>query len=494
MSHLSLFRAALLPVLLLLAPLAHSAPQEGVEPLSEERVLALAEEARVAVAAHFDMKPEEFEVPVRVVGIAELTESLEKDLEPQLKVLSGGEVTPEQLQQAASATAVVLYARYSYWSDEIMVCPRNFVRMAGLGDPLLGSEGVMRAALVHEFVHVHDGRRHGLGRCFHTLSTADALQGLSALAEGHAQYAARRVCAANGWTESFERLTASIGNPASLSEDELAAMSDAVVNAQIRFYYSDGERFVTEVVAERGEGAVESLFQSPPADAVVILEPRWYLDPASRPVSDLDPDAALDRFAELAIGEEFQAQRMTLHSKQLRAALIGMSEDRIERFLATTQQIEAQLGWSKEVTGRMRHGILFEFGTAGEALEGVHFERALIEYKDELMREGAVRVVRAEYRDLTLPGGLRGFLADRTLATGELEIPSRTVVLARGPAMIELLSHADEISNEELVDWAVAVLAAAHGEAPEPDEQPEEQPEEPQPEEKAAEAVGAAGA
>lgn len=109
-------------------------------------------------------------------------------------------------------------------------------------------------------------------------------------------------------------------------------------------------------------------------------------------------------------------------------------------------------------------------------------------------REGAVRVVRAEYRDLALPGGLRGFLADRTLATGELEIPSRTVVLARGPAMIELLSHADEISNEELVDWAVAVLAAAHGEAPEPDEQPDEQPEEPQPEEKAAEAVGAAGA
>lgn len=494
MSPRDLLRAALLPVLLFLAPLAHSAPQEELQEPSEERVLALAEEARVAVAAYFGQEPGEFEVPVRVVGLTELTRSLEEDIEPQLQVISGGEVTPKQLQQAASATAVATYARYSYWADEILVCAQNFVRMARRGDPLLGSEGVLRAALVHEFVHVHDGRRHGLGRCFHTLGTVDELQGLSALAEGHAQYAARRVCAANGWTEPFERLSASIGNPATRSEDELAAMSDAAVNAQIRFYYADGERFVAEVVAERGEGAVESLFQSPPADPVVILEPRWYLDPASRPVSDLDPDAALDRFVELAMSEEFQGQRVTLHPRQLRAALTGIGEARTDRFLATMQRVEAHLGWGKEVASRMRQAVLFEFGTGGEALDGVHFERALIEYKDGLMREGAVRVVRAEYRDLSLPGGLRGLLADRTLAVGEQEIPSRTVALVRGTAMVELLSHHEEVSNEELVGWAVAMLAAAHGEAPEPGEQPEEQPEEPQPEEEAAEAVGAAGA
>ena len=69
--------------------------------------------------------------------------------------------------------------------------------------------------------------------------------------------------------------------------------------AQLSFWYEEGERFFLAVYAAKGEEGVRAVFQAPPTESVLISQPGWYLDPATRPTAEFDLEERLGTVIEL---------------------------------------------------------------------------------------------------------------------------------------------------------------------------------------------------
>ncbi|QDU66584.1 hypothetical protein [Engelhardtia mirabilis] len=444
-------------------PPAASAPVADAERARDPELLALIEQARLAVAARYGEQQRAEPVAVKIVDRDRLVATMTVDLGPQMRMqFEDEEVAANQARSFAETIGFAVLARYCWTEQAILVCPENFDFMAELfEDESLTDDGILRAVLVHEFVHANDSRTHDLAEFLNSSSDVDALHARNAVIEGHAQRVARAVCADQGWSAGFLQFTDLIDAVPPGIDDPIARMTMEVAAQSFAFAYYDGERLVDAVAAARGQEGIEALFSSPPRSPIEVLRPDWYLDPSLRPASEIDLERGLDRFVELVVQEGQREQRLNLLPSQVRAIFAGLPELQVRRFQEAMIECRLVVATDPEQPGAMRSIGLFQFGTAGEALAGLALERALLKFRDEQMAEGPIHIAESEYLEIALEGGERGLAAMKTVETPIDSLEVTTVLLVNGPLLVEVSAVFAPEEHNVLAEWGRATLEAA---------------------------------
>ncbi|MEM8712720.1 MAG: hypothetical protein AAGG01_17350 [Planctomycetota bacterium] len=436
---------------------------------SDARLLELADVARGLVAGHYGETVEQLDTPVKIVSRHRLRIGLIKDLHAQCSVQVAPRHVNAMTKQLAESYSMALLARYAFADGEIQVCPENIERLGVVLEiPELTTEESLTAVLVHEFVHARDALQSELAKFVASATSADELQTRSAVLEGHAQWVTRKIV--NGLEDGpgslksgFEHFTAAITAVPEGIEDPAQKLQASIAAQSFGFAYVDGERFVEAIAAARGPEGVQGLFTAPPNDPLVILQPDWHLDPSLRPESKVDATAGLDRFEEIAVPEDFAANRQTLMVGQLRASLAGLDEAMIEEFVTHLVKSELLIASIPTDPNQMLTVGLLEFDSAGGALAALRTQSALLEYRDSQFAGGGVRIESAEYTPWNPDAETRGMIAQKVVQAGSETIPVLTVVALRGALMIEL-SIIGEVDEEEAAKrWALETLEAATG-------------------------------
>ncbi|HEX8969658.1 MAG TPA: hypothetical protein VF937_17375 [Chloroflexota bacterium] len=213
-----------------------------------------------------------------------------------------------------------------------MYSPENEVRVMSSGWPLGWREQIV---LAHEFDHALQDQHFGLSTLTDDLLHAfparnsDAAWALSALVDGEADFTARQWADRHLETGSFD----------TLRSDQQQRDSDAgvpaLLEAQIRYPYWEGERFAASAYDQGGWPAVNSLFSRAPVSSRQVLHPDAYWAELTPTTVDAPNTAALaargwaplleDTFGEIglrAILEPF------IGSQQATACVAGWSGDR----------------------------------------------------------------------------------------------------------------------------------------------------------------------
>ncbi|NOT32095.1 MAG: hypothetical protein HOP15_16735, partial [Planctomycetes bacterium] len=197
------------------------------------------------------------------------------------------------------------------------------------------------------------------------------------------------------------------------------------------------------------------------------FHPAWYLDPSQRPAVLFDLEPALTRFAARFPETEWSAQRMSLQSAQIEAALALLPPEtvqRVSRALRASRAISLQPSAAPD--SKMVVLAAMEFESAAAALDYLDAARALADLKAEHMQSGPLRILASERSELARPD-LSGFLARIRMRNGAFEFEMKTLDAARGSVVVETVFSAEPIEDaalaalgSELLD-AVARLADA---------------------------------
>jgi hypothetical protein len=103
---------------------------------------------------------------------------------------------------------------------------------------------------------------------------------------------------------------------------------------------------------------------------------------------------------------------------------------------------------------------LFEFGTAADAAAYLAAYERMQHGRDEMMKEGVIRIVSSDYEPLTPPAP-DGLLVTKRVATPVL-VDVAVVCATRGPLAVELMAVGlSDWDGERLLDAAIAALEEA---------------------------------
>lgn len=432
----------------LLALAQVAAAQEAV---TAERVRAAYADACAAVASTLAFRPEPA-LELRFVEPAELAARVAEENLPLVRLRQSDPARAEaEARQLGAAFAQLAFAKYAWSTRELLVLSGQWELQAErLDRPEMCDDGTLRAVLVHELVHARDDAEFGLSAVLQQADSNDATSALNALIEGHAQFLARRVCAAAGWTEGFEAFTGAIGAlPESTAElDEFTRTILRVQSAALTSAYHQGERFVAALEAAGGPERVARAFREPPRDGETIAHPEWYLDPGTRPRVLYDAEPALAHFAARFPAEVWSAQRLSLAPAQIEAALALLPRETVASVVGTLRASRLiSLQPSAAPGSKVVALVVMEFEGAAGAQAYLAAARELGRRKDELMKEGQVRVLGSRTTELEAPG-VDGFLVRRQMKNGALTFEAITLDAARGTLVLETVFSGEAIADE----------------------------------------------
>lgn len=307
---------------------------------SEEELVAMGAEAFALVKQSY--KTELESVTFRFGTAEEIAEILKEENIPVMaRTLPEGteqEVIEKTAEQFSESLSDALLAKFSLGENEVLVNLEGFFKMEEeLGLTGLASYEVLRAVLVHESVHAIDDAEFSLAKVEELIVDVDSSQTVNALIEGHAQFWSRRVCAAHDMTAAFERFSSAIGFVPE-TDDPVVALVMATYAAQMTFWYGEGERFFLAVHDAKGLEGVRGVFQAPPTESVLISQPDWYLDPASRPAAEFDLEERLAVILDLSSQKGRTMTKMKLLKPQIAAALALLPEVEVESVLAELEE------------------------------------------------------------------------------------------------------------------------------------------------------------
>ena len=449
-----------------IAPVASSQcsiEQEDVDAAFQDALIAVQEELGIEIP----------DLAARLAEQQDLARATRDENLPMLERLLGDEVLARATAtQFGAGLGLTAYAKYAWSTREVLVSRDNLAaRASAVNMPELCSPEGLRAILVHEVVHAADNDRYDFAACMDALPSMEAVQSFSAVIEGHAQHVARRVCAGNGWLEAFERLTASF-DAVPLGLDETDAMMARMQLAQAATHYVDGERFIAAVAEAAGEEGIRRAFTEPPAEPALIFQPAWFLDPDSRPASTVDLDAGLDVLVAAFEGGAWNSGRDTLTPRQLTANMSQfVPEAVIEQVKRMGRTVRRQALVGTPDTSRQIAGALFEFASPGDAAAFIAIQHRLLKAKDESLREGRIRITRADYVPVE---GMVGQVAYKevTIAPAPNEVIRgdtvhfvHVLVAARGPVAVELTYTNVSVDENDLVALGEAMLDTAQRQA-----------------------------
>lgn len=433
-----------MPVLALIALLAPNVPGAQDAPelaITDELLARIASDFAPAVRERLGVKLER--VRVRLGTRAEIEDVLAAENEPILARLDAPGRAADSARAFARALAPALLAKYAVAQDEVLVQAETFSSTAALtGLPALTGEPALRAVVLHELVHAADDERHDLARLFVDCRTADAVRAASAVLEGHAQLVARELAPRLGCAEGFATFSRAITAPphamAEASEGEKVLQRGPA--DFFTFVYTEGETFLAAIRQEGGDESVQRAFRSPPPDTLVISHPSWFLHPEQRPHLVFDLDRVLDSFAQGFAAEEWAGQRLSMSPADLRNGMAPVPVEEIDAITAKMRQNRVHLVTPADEPGSSQIALAFlEFGTPEEARSYLFAYRRLQEGRDELMKEGDVRIVSSDYVELTAPDP-DGLLVEKRMSVGPLPVDLAALCLTRGSLVVEAMS------------------------------------------------------
>jgi hypothetical protein len=387
--------------------------REKAQSVDEARIAAAFADARAAMekvlGARLDDLP-----PPKLVEAREVARVVADENLPIVRLREPDEARARaEAERLGKALGADLYAKYAWSTRSLYVVARNWeVSARMLRRPQLTSDQAMRAVLVHELCHAVDDRRFDLGKRLQALMTLDEVAAFNAVVEGHAQFDARRICKASGWSDGFDVFTGAIGavpDVAALA-GEAQAMLVRGAAAAAATAYIDGERFVAAVLAARPDRGEKDLFEQPPKDLETILQPKWYLDPVSRPAALYDPEPALDAFVATFDAAKWTSKRSSPTGKQLAAGMTLMPQAEIDAVVASLRAVRlVQLSPTAAPQSKVAILCALEFDGEDSARRWIDFSARLSAAKDKAMTKGAVRITDAKTSPIERPT-LRGWL------------------------------------------------------------------------------------
>ncbi len=133
-----------------------------------------------------------------------------------------------------------------------------------------------RSVLVHELVHAHDDQWYELDRPEYEDTDDEVGFGFAAVVEGNARRVENLWAAGLSPDEQAQLRSEELGllGPADL--DKLQSVPQFLILLQIA-PYDQGEVLVNEVLEQRGDGALDELYASPPVTSEEVLDPDRYL-------------------------------------------------------------------------------------------------------------------------------------------------------------------------------------------------------------------------
>jgi hypothetical protein len=435
--------------------------------LSEEELAGMGAEAFALVKQSY--KTELESVTFRFGTAEEIAEIIkEENIAVMARTLPEGteqediEATAEQFSESLSEG---LLAKFSLGKNEILVNLEVFFKLdEELGLTGIASYEVLQAVLVHESVHAIDDVEFSLAKMEEFIVDVDSSQTVNALIEGHAQFWSRRVCAAHDMTAAFERFSSAISFVPE-TDDPLRAIFTATYIAQMMFWYEEGERFFLAVHDAKGLEGVREVFQAPPTESVLISQPDWYLDPASRPEAEFDLEERLGVILELASQSDRTMTKMNLLKPQIAAGLALLPEVEVESVLAELQ--ESLMGFHQGRNDFFSVG-LFSMSSAVWSRAFYNLEEELLYAKDEAMKEGSVKILSSVYEFLeegsqhgeAVVGNFEGLYCKKAMEVGPMEMEISNLIAVRGRTVIEIAAMEDGEAGsiEQLVFLANLLL------------------------------------
>jgi len=289
--------------------------------------------------------------------------------------------------------------------------------------------------------------------------SADSMRACNAVIEGHAQMVARDLAERMGCAEGFATFTRAISTPPKTLTDGGAGaeMMARTLTSYMAFSYVTGETFFQGLRKNGGSAAVMRAFSEPPRDPVLIANPEWFLHPDRRPRSVFELDPALEPFAGSFDGEEWTLNRVTVSPTDLVTAMAPLPQEEIEAIGKTMRQNRVQVGTLGMGQSQVVLGV-FEFGTPAEAAAYREAYGRLQRARDEMMKEGTVRILGADYEELTTPDP-DGILVEKRIAAWAVQVAVAALCVTRGPLAVEALSsNAPDWTLDDLLEASLDVL------------------------------------
>ena len=290
----------------------------------QKRLKALAPVVEAIVERPFDPAP---------VAVAVNREEMAKLLYEESEILTRQMLAEmdEFLREAAlrseSKTASsALFAKVATKGGLIHVVPANFVAVAAKDDALKAVAGssFLDLILVHELVHVYQNQQHEYGKLLEDIDNREQVDCVSCVLEGHAQWVTRQAAKRLDIEDEFELLNQVWKRVPKSIDNELERALYRSARAQMRFAYTEGESFVTEVIERLGRKEAEAkLFSAPPRGLAEVSRPAEYFNPVDRGVSLRD----LGYIIRSTLQGEYRVMQVPLTSAALAPLISMINED-----------------------------------------------------------------------------------------------------------------------------------------------------------------------
>ncbi len=380
-----------------------------------------------------------------------------------LELMSQLEGAPEReaLEQQARALSEACFGKVHLAEGHVMVVGESFATLADAAPELAGLRAArfLDVILLHEAVHVWQDRRFDVDAFVGKPRDEEELRGRFCVLEGHAQVVTRRVAERLGLTDEFALFVRANGEvPSTITDPVLRLMAETTTKV-MGFQYVDGERFVAHVLERLGpEAGLERLFTAPPRTLRAVSHPELYLDP---PADDgLDLRAIAGRAAEL-LPEGWPRQVVAVPEPGLRTALALGGEEAEAWLKDGHRETMAVVGGDPQVANRQLTLALYACTSPEAATRFITVSEAVSRAKDEQYSKpgSAFTIVSTSTAGADLDDR-PGLFMDKRVATPVGEITVRSLVVAEGAFVVELVSvHHDELDKAGLQDLARRVLA-----------------------------------
>lgn len=382
-----------------------------------------------------------------------IAEVLERNLATRFADGEENDTPAKAIEQLSKA----LLGIYDLEKDVVHMALDHFVDLSqAIQMPELKDREVAYAVMVHEGAHAIADANFDLIQLFREAQThgSVAVTCAEAVCEGHAQYLARKTCAAANRSEGFAIFTRAITE----IPDGLDAGQRALVEMNVRafgFAYGHGETFVESVIADGGASAEQRIFREPPRTRTEVLRPAWYLDPESRPEHGYALDEALDLVPDAFTDVQgIQFTKNELAGSDLaenNATVLG--RERAEAMGALLEVCQVQIG----MVGRgdkMAYISLLTTADESSADRFLDLAQQASDARDETFRgNSSIKIERSETTPIDPELGI-GMRHDKLIKFNGQDVPLQSLMVRRGNLIVEIT-----LSNLVLPEGEAETLA-----------------------------------
>jgi len=382
-----------------------------------------------------------------------------RELTPQMGLLMPELAEKERAEFArdsARAYVRILLAKYAPGDDTIHVLPPPEILEPETPEQ---AANTMRVVVTHELVHALDHQTLKVFDRIGTCKTATDLEILNALLEGHAQHLTRRIFAGRNEEKLFDRYEARIlAGPPGQSEGE--KLITAVLTQSAKFSYIDGRTFFDGLAKSGKATYVADAFAKPPPDKNGVLHPERFYEPAAAvPAFDVEP--AFEAFTGPR-KDGWLSQKSEIDESMLKTIFADMIEPKVAEEAMKNLVFAKTLAMTPKAAPGSKVAVLLvaRHKDAAAAARFLELSMTLSKARDAKLKEGAIRIVSSETRELKTPGG-RTFLwvAKKVAAQGQ-EVGVQSILSSSGPFHLEI-QHSNDETTEDAASKLVDLLWAA---------------------------------